>query len=50
MNRRTSGIMLSQAIDGFIKYKVVEGLSESTLVSYRDHLHRLQFLFSGLRL
>jgi hypothetical protein len=30
MNRRTEGLKLSQAIDGFVKYKVVEGLSERT--------------------
>ena len=30
MNRRTKGLKLSQAIDGFVKYKVVESLSERT--------------------
>ena len=42
MNRRTEGLTISQAIDGFVKYKVVEGLSERTLESYSDHLSRCQ--------
>ncbi len=42
MNRRTEGLTISQAIDGFVKYKVVEGLSERTLESYLDHLNRFQ--------
>jgi hypothetical protein len=42
MNRRTEGLTISQAIDGFVKYKVVEGLSERTLESYFDHLNRFQ--------
>lgn len=42
MNRRTEGLIISQAIDGFVKYKVVEGLSERTLESYQDHLGRFQ--------
>ena len=42
MNRRTEGLTISQAIDGFVKYKVVEGLSERTLESYQDHLSRFQ--------
>ena len=42
MNRRTEGLTISHAIDGFVKYKVVEGLSERTLESYSDHLSRFQ--------
>ena len=42
MNRRTEGLTISQAIDGFVKYKVVEGLSERKLESYHDHLNRFQ--------
>jgi hypothetical protein len=38
MNRSSSGLLLSKAIDGFIRYKVVEGLSDTTIVSYKDHL------------
>lgn len=41
MNRRTEGLLLSEALDGFAKYKVVEGLSSNTLHSYRDQLDRL---------
>ncbi len=33
MNRRTQGLILSEAVDGFTKYKVVEGLSPRTLES-----------------
>jgi hypothetical protein len=40
VNRSTSGLLLSKAIDGFIRYKVVEGLSDTTIVSYEDHLGR----------
>ena len=37
MNRRTEGLTISQAIDGFVKYKVVEGLSDTNnaLTSFR---------------
>jgi hypothetical protein len=40
MNLSSSGLLLSRAIDGFLRFKVVEGLSETTLTSYRDHLDR----------
>ncbi len=43
MNHSSSGLLLSKAIDGFLRFKVVEGLSERTLKSYLDHLNR----FSG---
>jgi integrase/recombinase XerD len=42
MNRRTPGLFVSQAIDGFLKNKLIEGLSERTLDSYRDHLSPFQ--------
>ena len=42
MNRRTQGLLLSEAINGFTKYKVVEGLSPRTLESYSNHLARFQ--------
>ena len=38
MNRSSSGLLLSKAIDDFIRYKVVEGLSDTTIVSYKDPL------------
>jgi hypothetical protein len=40
MNRSSSGFLLSIAIDGLIRYKVVEGLSDTTIVSCKDHLGR----------
>ena len=42
MNRRTEDLTISHAIDGFVKYKVVEGLSHHTRESYLDHLGRFQ--------
>jgi integrase/recombinase XerD len=39
---------LSKAIDGFIKFKAVEGLSDATLLSYRDHLDRILFYIGDL--
>jgi hypothetical protein len=36
------GLSILQAIDGFVKYKIVEGLSERTLEFYLDHINRLQ--------
>jgi site-specific recombinase XerD len=42
MNRRTQGLILSETVNGFTKYKVVEGLSPRTLESYTDNLLRLQ--------
>ena len=41
MNRSSQGLLLSQAISGFVKYKVVEGLSNTTLTSYQHQLARL---------
>ena len=41
MNRRPPGLSLCEAIEGFTKYKVVEGLSERTLDSYMGHLAKL---------
>lgn len=38
MNRRTKGLTISHAIYGFVKDKVVDGLSERTLECYSDHL------------
>jgi hypothetical protein len=38
MNRSSSGLPLSKAMDGFLRFKVVEGLSDTTIVSYRAHL------------
>jgi integrase/recombinase XerD len=38
MNRRTPGLMLAQAIPGFLLYKTAEALSPTTLCSYHDHL------------
>ena len=40
MNHSSSGLSLSKAIDGFLRFKVVEGLSETTMASYEDHLAR----------
>lgn len=50
MNRRTEGLLLSEAIDGFTKYKVVEGLSPRTLESYIDQLGRFQEYLNDLPL
>jgi hypothetical protein len=41
MNRRASGLLLCKAIDGFIRCKVVEVLSDTTVVSYKEHLGRI---------
>ena len=41
MNRRTSGLTVTQAAEGFIKYKVVEGLSPRTLATYAGYLRAL---------
>lgn len=43
MNRRTKGffISLSQAIEGFVKYKIAAGLSPRTVEAYEGHLIRL---------
>jgi integrase/recombinase XerD len=41
MNRSSQGLLLSQAVNGSVKYKVVEGLSDTTLTSYQDQLDRL---------
>jgi hypothetical protein len=34
MNRGTQGLLLSEAVDGFTQYKVVEGLSLNMLESH----------------
>ena len=34
MNRNPSGLLFSQCIDGFVKYKTAEGLSQRTVDSY----------------
>lgn len=41
MNRSPQGLSLSQAVNGFVKYKVVEGLSDRTLTSYQHQLDRV---------
>lgn len=37
-NRRPQGLTISQAIDGFVTYKTVEGLSERTIEGYQPQL------------
>lgn len=34
MNRNPSGLLFSLCIDGFVKYKTAEGLSQRTVDSY----------------
>jgi integrase/recombinase XerD len=46
MNRRTPGLMLAQAIPGFLLYKTAEALSPNTLRSYHDHL-KLWLKYTG---
>jgi hypothetical protein len=48
MNRSSQGLLLSQAVNGFVKYKVVEGLSDTTLTSYQDQLDRLLYLLGDI--
>ncbi|HLF24951.1 MAG TPA: hypothetical protein VJG32_01340 [Anaerolineae bacterium] len=38
MNRSTSGLLLSKAVNGFLQFKAAEGLSPATLTSYETHL------------
>lgn len=38
MNRRPPGLLVSQAIPGFLQYKAAAGLSPRTLQSYEHHL------------
>jgi integrase/recombinase XerD len=40
MNRRPPGLLLSQAISGFLQFKTAEGLSPNTLAAYSQHLYR----------
>ena len=39
MNRSSPGLLLSKSIDGFLKFKVAEGLSQNTVFSYSHILH-----------
>jgi site-specific recombinase XerC len=48
MDRSSQGLLLSQAVNGFVKYKVVEGLSDTTLTSYQDQLDRLLYLLGDI--
>ena len=34
MNRSSPGLLLSKSIDGFLKFKVAEGLSQNTGFTY----------------
>lgn len=38
MNHRSSGLMLSDAVEGFIQFKMAEGRSPRTIVGYRHDL------------
>ena len=38
MNRRPQGLKTGKAIEGFLDYKVAEGLSPTTIESYAHHL------------
>jgi integrase/recombinase XerD len=49
MKRSSKGLRLSKAVDGFLKYKTVEGLSDTTLVTYEDHLAKLQLHLGDVR-
>ncbi len=40
MNRRSPGLLLSKAVTGFQYYKTAEGLSPTTLDSYRRILDK----------
>ena len=35
---RTSGLLFSRAVDGFLQFKAAESLAKGTIVSYRQHL------------
>lgn len=38
MNRSSPGLLISKSIDGFLKFKIAEGLSQRTVDSYEYHL------------
>ncbi len=40
MNRSTLSLSISKAIDGFLKFKVAEGLSKRTVDSYEYYLNQ----------
>jgi integrase/recombinase XerD len=39
MNHSTPGLLISKAIDGFLKFKTAEGLSQRTITSYEFTLN-----------
>jgi integrase/recombinase XerD len=40
MNRSTLSLSISKAIDGFLKFKIAEGLSQRTVDSYEYYLNQ----------
>jgi len=40
MNRSSSGLLISKCIDGFLKFKIAEGLSPKTVASYEYLLNK----------
>ena len=38
MNHRSSGLKLSDAVEGFLQFKMAEGRSPRTIVGYRHDL------------
>lgn len=38
MNHRSSGLMLSDAVEGFLQFKMAEGRSPRTIVGYRHDM------------
>ena len=39
MNRSSPGLSISKSIDGFLKFKTAEGLSQRTIASYEYMLN-----------
>jgi integrase/recombinase XerD len=39
MNRSSPGLLISKSIDGFLKFKAAEGLSQRTITSYEYTLN-----------
>ncbi|MEN6571280.1 MAG: hypothetical protein ABFD24_05490 [Anaerolineaceae bacterium] len=45
MNRSSPGLSIAKSIDGFLKFKTAEGLSQHTIISYEFTLdHWLKYI------
>ena len=50
MNRSSQSMLISKSIDGFVKFKVAEGLSERTIISYQMILNQWVTHFGDRRI